>query len=241
MRGHLLHQQQLAAAGLLCLLLLAAGGGAMWAVRQRQRRRVAILRAQLASDLHDEVGTLLTRVSVQAELLQSLPPAQQPPAVAGLLRNSRAAASTLRDVVWGIDARADSAGSLLDRMREYLHQTAGAAGWQTELEVGDWPTEVPLPTTVRQAVYRIFKEAVTNALRHAHGATRLHVVLSRHQGQLLLTLTDDGQPTTAVPSAITGLGLRNMQQRAVALGGHAVAGAQPGGGFRVYVQVPVPD
>ena len=83
-------------------------------VRQRQRRRVAALRAQLAIDLHDEVGTLLTRVSVQAELLQSLPPAQQPPAVAGLLRNSRAAASTLRDVVWGIDARADSAGSLLD-------------------------------------------------------------------------------------------------------------------------------
>ena len=93
------------AGGLAGLLLLGADGGFVWAVRQRQRRRVAALRAQLATDLHDEVGTLLTRVSVQAELLQSLPAAQQQPAVEGLLRNSRAAASTMRDVVWGIDAR----------------------------------------------------------------------------------------------------------------------------------------
>lgn len=236
-----LHQQwQLAAAGLAGLLLLGAGGGLVWAGRQRQRRRVAALRAQLATDLHDEVGTLLTRVSVQAELLQSLPPAQQQPAVEGLLRNSRAAANTMRDVVWGIDARADSAGSLLDRMREYLHQTVGAAGWHTELEVSGWPDAVPLPPVVRQAVYRIFKEAVTNALRHAPGASRLRVALSRRRGQLRLTLTDNGRLTT-MPASPAGMGLRNMQQRAAALGGRVLAQPQPGGGFRVLVEVPVPD
>jgi signal transduction histidine kinase len=239
--GRLQHQQQLIGGGLLALLLLAAGGGATWVVRQRQRRRVAALRAQLAIDLHDEVGTLLTRVSVQAELLQSLPPAQQPPAVAGLLRNSRAAASTLRDVVWGIDARADSAGSLLDRMREYLHQTVGTAGWQTELEVSGWPNEVPLPTVVRQAVYRIFKEAVTNALRHAQGATCLHVALSRSQDQLHLTLTDDGRAALPKSAPPAGMGLRNMQQRAAALGGHVTAGPTRTGGWRVSVHVPLPD
>jgi signal transduction histidine kinase len=239
--GRLQHQQQLAAVGLAGLLLLAGGGGILWLVRRRQHRRVAALRAQLATDLHDEVGTLLTRVSVQAELLQSLSPAQQPLAVAGLLRNSRAAASTMRDVVWGIDARADSAGSLLDRMREYLHQTVGTAGWHTELEVSGWSDEVPLPAPVRQAVYRIFKEAVTNALRHAPGATRLHVVLSRSRGQLHLTLTDNGRPLGAAPVPPAGMGLRNMQQRAAALGGHVTAGPQTGGGFQVQVQVPVPD
>jgi signal transduction histidine kinase len=238
--GRLRQQRQLAGAGLALLLLLGAGAGAVWVGRQRQRRRVAALRAQLATDLHDEVGTLLTRVSVQAELLQSLPAAQQPPAVAGLLRNSRAAASTMRDVVWGIDARADSAGSLLDRMREYLHQTVGTAGWHTELEVSGWPDQAPLPAAVRQAVYRIFKEAVTNALRHAAGASRLQVTLSRHQGQLHLTLTDDGQPAAA-PGPATGMGLRNMQQRATTLGGHVVARAQPSGGFQVHVEIPVPD
>jgi signal transduction histidine kinase len=239
--GRLQHQQQLAAAGLVGLLLLAAGGGALWAVRRRQRRRVAALRAQLATDLHDEVGTLLTRVSVQAELLQTLPSAQQPPAVEGLLRNSRAAASTMRDVVWGIDARADSAGSLLDRMREYLYQTVGTAGWHTELEVTGWPDEVPLPSTVRQAVYRIFKEAVTNALRHASGATQLHVALSRHRSYLQLILTDNGRPAATPGPPPAGMGLRNMQQRAAALGGHVTAGPWPAGGWRVHVKVPLPD
>jgi len=97
---------------------------------------------------------------------------------------------------------------------------------------------VPLPPAVRQAVYRIFKEAVTNALRHAPGATQLHVALSRHRGHVQLTLTDNGRPAAPGPPS-AGIGLRNMQQRAAALGGHVSAGPQAGGGFRV--QVPVPD
>jgi|GEM_PF-1865412 len=236
--ARLRYQRQLGGLAAVALLLLAGGGGGLLLYRRRQHRREAQLRTRLAADLHDEVGTLLTRVSVQAELLGSLPAAQQAPAVAGLLRNSRAAAGTMRDVVWGIDARADSAGSLFDRMREYLHQTAATAGWHTELDVAGWDDAAPLPPVLRQGVYRIFKEAVTNAVRHAQGATALRVRVGRPSGHLLLELTDDGRPQPPPATPRTGMGLRNMQQRAHDLGGHLVAEAGPTG-FRVRLEIPV--
>jgi signal transduction histidine kinase len=224
------------------LALALATGTAYWLHRRRLARalREIQLRTSIAADLHDEVGTLLTRVSVQAELLRGLPAELQEAAFDRLLRNSRAAASTMRDVVWGIDARADSAGSLFDRMREYLDQTAAAAGWQTELSTANWPDATPLPPAVRQSVYRIFKEAVTNAVRHAQGATLLRVQMSRRANHLVLSISDDGiaQPARANR---TGMGLLNMAQRAEGLGGRLQAEAGARGGFEVRLELPLPN
>ncbi|MGI4870155.1 MAG: sensor histidine kinase [Janthinobacterium lividum] len=220
--------------------LLVSAGYALQRRRLAQALRELQLRTRIAADLHDEVGTLLTRVTVQAELLPGLPSEEQAWALERLLRNSRAAASTMRDVVWGIDARSDSAGSLLDRMREYLHQTAGAAGWHTELGATGWPDTTLLPPAVRQAVYRVFKEAVTNAVRHAHQATYLQVRLSRRADWLVLYVADDGRPLPTPAAATTGMGLLNMQQRAAELGGRVTAGPGPAGGFYLQWEVPVP-
>lgn len=235
--ARLQRRQQVAALLLAGGLLLGTAATALLIYRRRQRRREATLRQQLASDLHDEVGTLLTRVSVQAQLLATRPPSQHPAALAQLLSNSQAAASTLRDVAWGLDTSADSAGSLADRMRDYLTQTVGAAGWSTELHAPDWPDALVLPPAIRQGVYRIFKEAVTNALRHAPSATTLHVELRQAAGQLHLTVLDNGQAAPPALGPTTGLGLRSMRQRAAALGGTLQVGPQAAGGFAVRLAV----
>lgn len=195
------------------------------------------MRQRLATDLHDEVGTLLTRVSLQAELLG----AEQPtltPAVQRLLANSRTAARTMRDVVWGLDPQADNTTSLLDRMREFLHQSSAPAGMEAELQTEHWPDDEALPQLLRQQVYLVFKEAVTNAAKHARGASYVRARLRREPGQLQLTIDDDGQEDPA-PAASGGLGLRSMRRRAESLGGSLTAGPRPEGGFRVQLLVPL--
>ncbi len=230
---------------LLALLLAAVvlglgGGGLLLYLSQRRRlarvQREARLRTGIAADLHDEVGTILTRISLQAEALRGAAPAARPALLERLLANSRAAARTMRDIVWGIDAAADTAGSLLDRMRDHLDQTAAPAGLLTELRATGLPDAEALPPELRQHLYLIFKEATTNALRHAPGATCLRVALSRRAGQLELVVENDGRP--AAPAARSGMGLRNMRQRAAALRGHLEAGPLPEGGFRVRLVVP---
>lgn len=223
-------------AGALAVVLLTTYGAVYWTSRQRQLRaeQEERLRQRLAADLHDEVGTLLARVSMQAELLG----AQQPtltPGVERLLTNSRTAARTMRDVVWGLDPQADNTASLVDRMREFLRQTTTPTGLQAELEVAGWADE-SLPPLLRQQVYLIFKEAVTNVVRHAHGATALHASLRREAGQLRLRIRDNGRPA---PEPGSGLGLRSMRQRAESVGGMLQAGPLPEGGYRVVLDVPL--
>ena len=230
------YQAWLAAAGLAAGLLLTLGLG-WWASRQLRRRaqREAQLRTRIAADLHTEVGTLLARVSQQAHLLRQ----QQPsPDLDRLLGSSHAAAHTVRDMVWSIDAQADTVGALLDRMREHLAQTATPAGLLTELHADGLHNARRLPPELRQYFYLIFKEAVANVLRHASRPTKVVVTLTHYAvaNVLMLAVEDDGQPGST--AAHGGTGLRTMQERALALRGRLEVGRQPRGGFRVWLQVP---
>ncbi|MGI4870231.1 MAG: sensor histidine kinase [Janthinobacterium lividum] len=221
-------------------LVLVLAGAALQQLRSRRALREARLRTRIAADLHDEVGALLTRVSMRAELLHetSADPAAPDPAVAALLADSRSALATMRDVVWSIDAGADTVGALLDRLRDHLDQSAEPAGLRTSLDVAGLPDATPLPPQLRQHLYLLAKEAITNAVRHAQGATELRLALRRDGRTLTLTVADDGQPSGR-PARTGGMGLRSMQQRAAALGGQLMAGPASGGGWEVKVVVGV--
>lgn len=231
-------QAWLVAAGLGCALLLALGLG-WWASRQQRRRaeRATALRARLATDLHQEVGTLLARLSQQAELLHQQQP-ELSPALTHLLGASRAATHSVHDMAWSIDAQADTVGALLERMRGHLAQLAEPAGLLTEVHADGLYGALRLPPELRQHLYFIFKEAVANAVRHAVQPTKIVVTLTHYAvaNALMLAVEDDGGAGAA--PARPGTGLRTMHERALALRGQLEAGAQPNGGFRVWLQVP---
>ncbi|GAB3590035.1 sensor histidine kinase [Hymenobacter daeguensis] len=195
--------------------------------RLRQLRRENALRARLAADLHDEVGSLLTRVTMQAELLRELQ--QGPPArLATLVDDSRAAASTVRDIIWSVDTGADTLGALVDRIRDHLDATARATGRDLPFSDKGLPLgqDQPLPPAVRQHTYLIFKEAVTNALKYSAPGTPIRVSLGFTP---LLELTIDSRGGAGEVPGRAGQGLRNMRQRAGLLRAELAAGPVPGG------------
>lgn len=229
-------------AGLLVLLTYAL----FW-LQGRRARREARLRVELAANLHDEVGALLTRINFQAQLLRyqhQHPQADSPDGIAGfdrLLTNSAAAVQTMRDVVWSIDATADSVGALLDRMRDHLDQLSDSTGIAMHLHTAGLPDALLLPPALRQHLYLIFKEALTNAVRHAPTATEINVRFTREAGVLELEIVDDGAyvaPAHPPARPASGLGLRTMSQRAQAIRGELQTGARPDGkpGYRVGVR-----
>jgi signal transduction histidine kinase len=230
---------------LLAVGLVALGYGTYW-LRLRGVLREAQRRAELAANLHDEVGALLTRVTMLAEVLREhYRPA--PADGAGrfdarnaldrLVYNSRAAVQTMRDVVWGIDSEADSCAALLDRMRDHLDQTAAAAGLVAVFDHAGLPVELMLSASVRQNLYLIFKEAVTNTARHARGATEICVHLHHRQGRLVLEVADNGQRSGSGSPHPRGMGLRSMAHRAQVLGASLHTGPHPDGRPGYCVQV----
>lgn len=216
-----------AAAAVLAVYLWQRG-------RLRRVQQETELRARLAADLHDEVGGLLTRVTMQAELLRELQ--QGPPArLKALVDDSRAAASTVRDIIWSVDTNADTLAALVDRIRDHLDATARATGRRLVLDDSGLPATLqqPLPPAVRQHVYLIFKEAVTNALKYARPDSPVTIRLS-YASPLELTVTNEGE---AAATSRAGQGLRNMRHRAGLLRADFSAGPVPGG-WQVQLRVP---
>jgi signal transduction histidine kinase len=198
-------------------------------------------RARIARDLHDVVAHHVSAIAVQAETARLT--------VDGLPDEGRAhleaIGNTARDALTEMRRllgvlREDAAGRAerdpqpgLARLHE-LVETARAAGTPVQLTLrGD---QVPLPPGVDLCAYRILQEALTNARRHAPGAT-VDLELDYEEDALSLRVRDHG-PGPAETDA-DGHGLLGMRERAIMVGGTLSAGAVAGGGFAVEAKLPI--
>ena len=216
-----------------CLLLVWVG----YLFRRCQALSRARLRSRIAANLHDELGGLLMRLHLQTAAL--LHQRQNDAELHQLLATTQAASAALRDVAWGLDASADTAHALQDRMRDYLDQLALSVPLAVTFTTEGLDEVTVLPNQLRQEVYLVFKEAITNVLRHAQQATSLVVRLHRRRSFLVLEVLDDGAPVA--PRSRQGMGLRSMASRAKAVRGTLTVGPRPDGpGFRVWLCSPLP-
>ncbi len=209
----------------------------LYYVYQRRRRREYQRRAQLAADLHDELGGRLAYLTLRAELLQLEAPALQ---LDEFIAESRSATSTVRDIIWSVNTGPDTLGTLVDRLRDLLAQTQQATAWTTQLALQPplLNMGLRLRPDVRQHVYLICKEAVTNALRHAPQGQNLHITFTLEPPGLQLHIVNDGPLAAPARAHASGQGRRNMQHRAQQLGGQLQDGPSPGGGWEVRLRVP---
>jgi|GEM_PF-5873195 len=206
-------------------------------IRQRQQhQREHSLRAELAAELHDELGSLLTRVTMRAELLEAR---HNNPQLLALVQESRTAAATVRDIIWSVDTTADTVEALLDRLRATVEVIRRDTEQEVHLQLAlpDSLLAVRLRATVRQQVYLIGREGLTNALRHGRRHGPLAISLRLDAKELLLRIENDTRTEVAGPD---GQGLRSMQTRAADVGGTLQAGPKPGGGWQVLLRVPRP-
>jgi signal transduction histidine kinase len=96
-----------------------------------------------------------------------------------------------------------------------------------------------LPAAVAPSIHRVAGESITNAQRHAAGATAVDVHLRSRGGQLTLEVLDDGQGARGTRHNGPGFGLTGMAERTEALGGRFEAGPTPGGGWRIRALFPL--
>lgn len=183
-----------------------------------QKLKLANLRTRISSDLHDEVGGLLTRISVQAELMkQGLPEHRTVAGASRIASASRQATEAMSDILWSIDARNDKMSSLLDKFREHISETLEPMGIDVDFYIEGIQGEAAINNTRRQDLLLLFKEAVSNVANHS-GATHVRVELIQRKNTALLRIVDNGQGGI-VSEGHTGQGLRNMRMRAERLGG----------------------
>jgi signal transduction histidine kinase len=210
---------------------------------EAERRRAGEERLRIARELHDVLAHHISLMNVQASVgleLMDSNPEQARTALSAVKQASREALGELRGVLAVLKGDGESAPRTptpgLGDLDELVAR-ASTAHLAVRLERDDAVRDLPGP--VGLAAYRIVQESVTNAVRHS-GASLVTVRLSVTDGALRVAVEDDGRgPSAVATSPSGGHGLRNMRERASALGGTLTAGARPGGGFRVVAVLPL--
>jgi len=186
-------------------------------------------RLRLARDLHDLLGHGLSLITIKSQLARRLFAAGDSVRAANEVADiERVARESLQDVRHAVDGY---------RQPTFTSEIAGARAALTAAGIDSTIDVSPdsLPTAVDATLAWAVRESVTNVIRHS-GAAACSIRLTRKTSEANLEITDNGG---ASPLSVPGNGLRGLQERAAARGGHADAGPLPAGGFRVHVSVPL--
>ncbi|MEU0405020.1 histidine kinase [Streptomyces sp. NPDC006197] len=213
-------------------------------LRAAQAQRLA--REAIAREMHDVLAHRLTLLSVHAGALEFRPdaPPEQIARAAGVIRDSaHEALQDLREIIGVLRAPGENGDgdrpqptlatldALVDESRE--------AGTEVVLDTTvDDPAAVPAATG--RTVYRIAQEALTNARKHAPGAT-VTVTVRGRPGEGLTVDIHNPAPAGPVPHVPgSGQGLIGLTERAALAGGRLEHGPAPDGGFALHAWLPWP-
>lgn len=180
-------------------------------------------RRRIARELHDEAGQILTAVKIELDLDGR----KEASAMIGrALDQVRDLSNLLRPTVL------DDLG-LSPALRGLVEDFGRRTRIEAALEGEDaLPALAP---EVQVAIYRVVQEALTNVARHAN-ASRAWVRLAATDGEVRVTVEDDGQGLSGEP--VPHLGLLGMRERVTELGGSLAIEGRPGAGVRIAAVLP---
>jgi len=204
-----------------------------------------IERAQLARELHDEMGQALTAISINVDTALEALAADRPDGIKeNLAEAGRLADQTLEQVrEMSLNLRPpmlDDLGlvpTLLWYIKRYTKRVNIAVNLET---IG---LNERLPASIETALYRIVQEALTNVAKHAHTANQVQIRLERSPSAIAVQIKDDGQGFDLAKimeqeTAGNGIGLLGMRERVTLLGGNFSVESALAQGTCLSIEIP---
>lgn len=248
----------LAIYGVLAVMVVASI--ARLVSNRRLRRRLAVLaqqqslereRMRIAKDMHDEIGSKLTKISYMSE--RAIGELQGQDAVArkldSIAHTSRDLLQSLDEIVWAVNPHNDTLEHLAAYLGHYATEYLQNTAVECELHIPQGLSHHPLSAETRHNLFLAFEEALNNALKHGR-ASRIRVDMRIIPGQFEIRIQDNGcgfdtgTVVSAKPDAgaqigkRVGNGLRNLHQRLTDAGGKCSISSHLGKGTTVSLTVP---
>ncbi len=218
----------------LVLALIITMMYAIFKYRFKQALAIERLRTRISSDLHDDVGSLLSGLAMQTELMEINASEADKSKLEKIAGMSRSAISQMRDLVWSIDSRRETTNDLIERVQELAEELLlpREISFQFTHDNVKYPNR-KLAAQVKHNIFLIYKEAITNILRHSD-ADHVVITMSNRANGCTFSVEDNGSKKENYKS--TGLGLSNMQMRAKAI--KADLSFEMENGFTVCLKLP---
>lgn len=240
------------------LLTAVAAGGTVWFdTRRRMRRKLERIerqrmieqeRARIAHDIHDDLGSQLTRITMLSESARSVvdDPKQAASDLNQIYDTAREATKAMDEIVWAVNPKHDTLESLASYLEKFALDFLGAAGIRCRL---DMPLQSPvwqLTSDARHNLFLAYKEALNNVVKHS-SSSEVRISLALEASAFELDIADNGcgfdpqnlnaKTTNETGRLAAGHGLASMSQRLREIGGNCKIISAPGKGTKVKFQV----
>ncbi len=209
----------------------AVYGVARYITKARMQRKLALLqhqhalereRGRIAKDIHDELGSSLTRIMMLGERAQEDldQHAKVDFYIKKIMTSATQTVQALDEIVWAVDPESDTLDGLVAYINQYANQFFENTNVNCRLEMPIEFSNIHLSAEIRHDLFLAVKEALNNLLKHAQ-ASEVHVQITQLDSTVKIVIQDNGCGFD--PSKITtgrkGHGLENMRKRIDGLGG----------------------
>jgi len=223
------------------LILLATGAlfYALYYFRLKQVTRTEQIRSEISKNLHDEVGSTLTNISLGSLLAQKQ--LHDKTALQRILKriyeDSQHVSESMREIVWSINPKIDTLGESLPRMLHYASELLEAEDIELQAEIAPEIEGIKLTMQQRRDIYMIFKETVNNLAKHSK-ASRVNIKFHLNGKILVMIVSDNGVGFDTTAPLINN-GLKNMQERAERHQWKLNIQSAFGGGTSIYLKAQI--
>ena len=196
---------------------------------------------QIGQELHDHIGQLLSLAMLQLNILDDeMDGSQHHPALNEVQQVIGTIIQDVRTLSKSLDSDTIQRFGLCDSLTMELDRIQRMGRFQTQLTVQGTPYS--LDPQVETVLFRMAQESLNNAIKHSAAKT-LSVLIDYESQQFTLTIADDGRGFSVAETSQrvineSGSGLRNLQQRAILLGGVCEVDSQSGRGTKVHIRLP---
>jgi signal transduction histidine kinase/ligand-binding sensor domain-containing protein len=166
----------------------------LYRYRIQQLIRLQKVRNRIATDLHDEIGSNLTNISILSSLSKKnlWQPQQASDFLNRISEEVSSSSQALDDIIWSVNASHDTLDETVSRMRRYAAELFDAANISYNLQLDAAFEEKKLIMEQRRDIYLLYKEAVNNIFKHAQ-AKQVDIKIAIEHNQLILQIKDDGK------------------------------------------------
>ncbi len=200
--------------------------------------RMQHIRNKIAQDLHDDIGSTLSSISILSGLaLEEGSSGHTLETMNEIKDSSMLLMERMDDIVWSINPRNDSLENLLMRVKHFATTLFEAREIDYTIDIQENISTVKLPTDYRQHIYLVLKEGINNLVKYAQ-AGKAAIRVSFDQQVLELSVRDNGRGFDATREA-AGNGIPGMRRRAELMKAELSIQSLPGEGTTVSLKVKI--
>ncbi|MGG9962063.1 ATP-binding protein [Ferruginibacter sp. SUN106] len=204
---------------------------AFYRYRIRQIEKQHAIRKNIATDLHDDLGSTLNSVKVFTNL--AISGVKQEESLQQVKDNLTEATMSLRDMIWVLDDSLDTVDELITRLKQFAIPVASASNIEAVIKADSEVNSRQLTKEEKRNLFLICKEAINNSIKYS-GAGQIDVGITASGKKIKIVVADNGNGFN-VDEVKKGYGLKNMQYRAGQIKYKVALTSSPGKGTQINI------